>query len=81
MAVKDVNDPNKKSRALYGHVVDVVGDTVKFCRYISNHGVRNIYDNEISINSLLGVYRYELGIEEGPLPKEDEKPVEENTQE
>jgi len=65
LAVKDINEPNKKSRSYYGHITDVDSDNGKiaFTRYISNHGVRDIRKISLPISALLGVYRYELAIE------------------
>ena len=70
LAVKDINDSNKKSRSFYGHVIDVNDEIIKFSRYISNHGVRDVYTMEIPINTLLGVYRYELELSECTLVTE-----------
>lgn len=64
LALKDSTDPNRKSRSIYGHIVDV--DTKKneivFSRYVAKRGVRDVYETTVSLNSLLGIYRYELEI-------------------
>ena len=73
LAVKDINDPNKKSRSFYGHIISVDSDTIKFSRYVSNKGVRDVYTQNIPLASLLGVYRYALDFEseKQPEPKEE----------
>ena len=62
LAVKDIKDPNKKSRSFYGHIIDVDNNAgiIKFSRYITNKGVRDVFIQNIPLTSLLGVYRYEL---------------------
>lgn len=64
LALKDPTDPNKKSRSIYGHVVDVDARSgeVKFARYVSNRGVRDVYILTVDLATLLGIYRYELEI-------------------
>ena len=64
LALKDPNDSNKKSRSIYGHVVDVdaTNNEIKFMRYVSNRGVRDAYIYTVALPSLLGIYRYELEI-------------------
>ena len=79
LAVKDINDPNKKSRSFYGHIIDVdsESDTIIFSRYVSNRGVRDIYTHKLPLSALLGVYRYELEFSDyAPIPKEDLDTVE-----
>ena len=64
LAMKDPTDPNKKSRSIYGHIVDVDSDAgkLKFARYVSKRGVRDIYDYTIELDTLLGIYRYNLEV-------------------
>ena len=66
LAVKDPRDSNQKSRSIYGHIVDVNPKTneIKMSRYASNRGVRNVFDYTVKLESLLGIYRYELEIAE-----------------
>ena len=64
LALKDPTDSNKKSRSIYGHIVDVDAEKseIKFARYVSNRGVRDVYEYTVALSSLLGIYRYELEI-------------------
>ncbi len=68
LALKDSSDPNKKSRSIYGHIVDVDAENqqIKFSRYVTNRGVRDVYDYTVDLNTLLGIYRYELEISAKP---------------
>ena len=77
LAIKDPADPNKKKRSIYGHIVDVdtENNSIKFARYVAKNGIRDVYENyNVSLNGLLGIYRYELEIsdyvEETPVESE-----------
>ncbi len=64
LAIKDPTDPNRRSRSIFGHIIDVDDEKneVVFCRYVTNSGVRDIIETRVNLNSLLGVYRYDLEI-------------------
>ena len=68
-----VNDPFKEgsTKTMYGTIVDVDpnNNTIIFARYLSNRGIRDMRpEYKVAIDSLLGIYRYELSIS-------DTKPV------
>lgn len=85
LALKDPTDSNKKSRSIFGHIIDVnaENDEIKFARYISNKGVRDVNEITIALSSLLGIYRYELKIADlaeelaGNEPDQQAAPAEE----
>ena len=54
----------KNKYSIYGHImnVDTNAGIIKFMRYSTNKGVRDVYPMDIAIDDLLGVYRYELKI-------------------
>lgn len=64
LALKDPYDPNRRTRSIFGHIIDVDDEKneVVFCRYVTNSGVRDIIETRINLNTLLGVYRYDLEI-------------------
>ena len=62
-----VNDPFKEgsTKTMYGTIVDVDpnNNTIIFARYLSNRGIRDMRpEYKVAIDSLLGIYRYELSI-------------------
>ena len=62
-----VNDPFKEgsTKTMYGAIVDVDpnSNTIIFARYLSNRGIRDMRpEYKVDIDSLLGIYRYELSI-------------------
>lgn len=62
-----VNDPFKEgsTKTMYGSIVDVDpnSNTIIFARYLSNRGIRDMRpEYKVAIDSLLGIYRYELSI-------------------
>ena len=73
LAVRDTRV--NSTRTYYGHIVDVDGNTIIFCRYISNNGVREIRPEfKVNVGDLLGIYRYELNFEkfeEAPVKEEE----------
>lgn len=71
-----VNDPFKEgsTKTMYGTIVDVDpnNNTIIFARYLSNRGIRDMRpEYKVAIDSLLGIYRYELSIS-------NEKPARKN---
>ena len=62
-----VNDPFKEgsTKTMYGTIVDVDpnNNTIIFARYLSNRDIRDMRpEYKVAIDSLLGIYRYELSI-------------------
>lgn len=80
LALKDPVDPNKKCRSIYGHIADVDSrnNEIKFVEYVCNRGVRDVVEKTIDLNTLLGIYRYELQFGEYA---EKKKPVTEEATE
>lgn len=64
LAVKDPYDSNRKTRSVYGHIIDVDANSgeIKMSRYAATHGIRNVYEYTVKLDALLGIYRYELDI-------------------
>lgn len=65
MVVRDASRPTG-TKTLFGHIVDVDDDdNIVFCRFISNKGVRDLRPHYVvKIEDLLGIYRYELEVED-----------------
>lgn len=64
----------KNKYSIYGHIenVDTDAGIIKFMRYTTNKGVRDVYPMDIAIDDLLGVYRYELKINLGEVETDNE---------
>ena len=76
----------KTKHSIYGHIenVDTDAGIIKFMRYSTNKGVRDVYPMDIAIDELLGVYRYELKIncvDIEPKVEETTEEVAESTEE
>lgn len=65
MVVRDASRPTG-TKTLFGHIVDVDDDdNIVFCRFISNKCVRDLRPHYVvKIEDLLGIYRYELEVED-----------------
>ena len=73
-----VNDPFKEgsTKTMYGTIVDVDpnNNTIIFARYLSNRGIRDMRpEYKVAIDSLLGIYRYELSISDTKLTRKNWK--------
>lgn len=65
LALKNNYESMRSTRSIYGHIVDAGIDNGEmiFMRYVSKSGVRDVYPISVKMDTLLGIYRYELGIE------------------